>query len=40
MKLLLIGVGRWGRNHLKALQSLSGDQLYVVEGYLSDLKAC
>ena len=30
MNLLLIGVGRWGRNHLKALTRLV-DELYVVD---------
>jgi UDP-N-acetylglucosamine 3-dehydrogenase len=39
MKLLLIGVGRWGRNHLKALTNLV-DELYVVDADPSQLKAC
>ena len=39
MKLLLIGVGRWGRNHLKALTHLV-DELYVVDADPSQLKAC
>jgi hypothetical protein len=39
MKLLLIGVGRWGRNHLKALTNLA-DELYVVNADPSQLKAC
>jgi predicted dehydrogenase len=39
MNLLLIGVGRWGRNHLKALTSLV-DELYVVDADPSQLKAC
>ena len=39
MKLLLIGVGRWGRNHLKALKNLA-DELYVVDADPSQLKAC
>lgn len=39
MKLLLIGVGRWGRNHLKALKNLV-DELYVVDDDPSQLKTC
>lgn len=39
MKLLLIGVGRWGRNHLKALVKLV-DELYVVDMDSTQLKSC
>jgi predicted dehydrogenase len=39
MKLLLIGVGRWGRNHLKALTKLV-DELYVVDSDPNQLKGC
>ena len=39
MKLLLIGVGRWGKNHLKALRSLV-DELYVVDSDPNQLKIC
>ncbi len=39
MKLLLIGVGRWGRNHLKALAKLV-DELYVVDMDPAQLKSC
>jgi len=39
MKLLLIGIGRWGKNHLKALKQLA-DELYVVDADPSQLKAC
>jgi len=39
LKLLLIGVGRWGRNHLKALAPLV-DELYVVDSDPDQLKAC
>src|SRR4030042_4185139 len=39
MKLLLIGVGRWGRNHLKTLSTLV-DELYVVDADPHQLKAC
>lgn len=39
MRLLLIGVGRWGRNHLKALKSLV-DELYVADSDPSQLKVC
>jgi predicted dehydrogenase len=39
MKLLLIGVGRWGRNHLKALTQLV-DELYVVDMDPAQLKSC
>ncbi len=39
MKLLLIGVGRWGKNHLKALLKLV-DDLYVVDSDPNQLEAC
>jgi UDP-N-acetylglucosamine 3-dehydrogenase len=39
MKLLLIGLGRWGKNHLKALASLV-DELFVVDSEPSQLKVC
>jgi len=39
MKLLLIGIGRWGKNHLKALTSLV-EELYVVDSDPSQLKVC
>ncbi len=39
MKLLLIGVGRFGMNHLKTLAGLA-DELYVVDSDPSQLKAC
>jgi predicted dehydrogenase len=39
MKLLLIGVGRWGMNHLRALTKLV-DELYVVDSDPNQLKAC
>jgi UDP-N-acetylglucosamine 3-dehydrogenase len=39
MKLLLVGIGRWGKNHLKALTKLA-DELYVVDSDQSQLKAC
>ncbi len=39
MKLLLIGIGRWGKNHLKALTKLA-DELYVVDFDQSQLKTC
>lgn len=39
MKLLLIGVGRWGRNHLKALRGLAGE-LYVADSDPNQLKIC
>jgi UDP-N-acetylglucosamine 3-dehydrogenase len=39
MKLLLIGVGRWGKNHLRALTSLV-DELYVVDSDPGQLKTC
>jgi UDP-N-acetylglucosamine 3-dehydrogenase len=37
MKLLLIGLGRWGRNHLKTLKSLV-DGLYVVDSDPNQLR--
>ncbi len=39
MKLLLVGIGRWGKNHLKALAKLA-DELYVVDSDQTQLKAC
>jgi len=39
MKLLLVGIGRWGKNHLKALTKLA-DELYVVDADQSQLKVC
>jgi len=39
MKLLLIGVGRWGKNHLKALKKLV-DELYVVDSDPGQLRVC
>lgn len=39
MKVLLIGIGRWGKNHLKALTKLA-EELYVVDSDASQLKAC
>jgi UDP-N-acetylglucosamine 3-dehydrogenase len=39
MKLLLIGVGRWGRNHLKTLTKLV-DELYVVDMDPAQLNSC
>lgn len=39
MKLLLIGMGRWGKNHLKALTRLV-DEVYVSDIDPSQLKAC
>jgi len=39
MKLLLVGIGRWGKNHLKALTKLA-DELYVVDSDQSQLKGC
>ena len=39
MKLLLIGVGRFGKNHLKTLVDLV-DELYVVDSDPNQLKAC
>ncbi|MGQ9646391.1 MAG: Gfo/Idh/MocA family protein [Thermodesulfobacteriota bacterium] len=37
MKVLLIGVGRWGKNHLKALRQLV-DELYVADSDPAQLK--
>jgi UDP-N-acetylglucosamine 3-dehydrogenase len=37
MKLLLVGIGRWGRNHLKTLTRLV-DDLYVVDADPNQLK--
>ncbi len=39
MKVLLIGIGRWGKNHLKALTKLV-DELYVVDLDPNQLKVC
>ena len=39
MKLLLIGIGRWGKNHLKVLTKLT-DELYVVDSDQRQLEAC
>ncbi len=39
MKLLLIGIGRFGKNHLKTLAGLV-DELYVADSDPSQLKAC
>jgi UDP-N-acetylglucosamine 3-dehydrogenase len=39
MRLLLIGLGRWGKNHLKALKDLV-DELYVVDSDPDQLKVC
>jgi predicted dehydrogenase len=39
MRLLLIGVGRWGMNHLKTLKKLA-DELYVVDSDPNQLKVC
>jgi UDP-N-acetylglucosamine 3-dehydrogenase len=39
MKILQIGVGRWGKNHLKALSKLC-DGLYVVDADAGQLKTC
>jgi predicted dehydrogenase len=39
MRLLLIGAGRWGRNHLKALIKLV-DELYVADSDPNQLKVC
>jgi UDP-2-acetamido-3-amino-2,3-dideoxy-glucuronate N-acetyltransferase len=39
MKLLLIGIGRWGKNHLKALTNLV-EELYVTDSDPSQLKVC
>lgn len=37
MKMLLIGIGRWGRNHLKTLSKMV-DDLYVVDADANQLK--
>jgi predicted dehydrogenase len=39
MTLLLIGLGRWGKNHLKVLTKLV-DELYVADSDPSQLKTC
>jgi UDP-N-acetylglucosamine 3-dehydrogenase len=39
MKVLLIGLGRWGKNHLKALASLV-DELYVADSDPKQLDVC
>jgi len=39
MKLLLIGLGRWGKNHLKTLTKLT-KELYVVDADPNQLKSC
>lgn len=39
MKILQIGLGRWGKNHVKALTKL-GSELYVVDVDSAQLKAC
>jgi len=39
MRLLLIGLGRWGKNHLKTLLDLV-DELYVADSDPNQLKAC
>ena len=39
MKILQIGVGRWGKNHLKSLMKLC-DELYVVDADPGQLKTC
>jgi len=39
MRLLLIGVGRWGINHLKTLNKLA-DELYVVDSDPKQLRVC
>jgi len=38
-RILLIGLGRWGKNHLKALTKLV-DELYVVDADSNQLQAC
>ena len=38
MRLLLVGLGRWGKNHLKALKKLT-NELYVVDADPNQLKA-
>ncbi len=39
MRILQIGVGRWGKNHLKALSALCGE-LFVVDADPEQLKVC
>ncbi len=39
MKILLIGIGRWGKNHLIALQKLVGE-LFVSDSDPGQIKAC
>jgi predicted dehydrogenase len=39
MKLLLVGIGRWGRNHLKALTKLASE-VYVADSDTKQLKTC
>lgn len=39
MRILLIGVGRWGRNHLKSLMKLA-DELYVADSDPGQSKVC
>lgn len=39
MKILLVGAGRWGKNHLKVLTKLV-DELYVADSDQSQLEAC
>jgi len=39
MKILLIGVGRWGKNHLRTLKELV-EELYVVDSNPERLKLC
>ncbi len=39
MRILLIGIGRWGKNHLKTLVNIT-DELYVVDSNPEQLKEC
>jgi len=39
LKILLIGAGRWGKNHLKVLTKLV-DEVYVVDSDLNQLEIC
>ncbi len=39
MRILLIGIGRWGKNHLKALSKIA-DELYVADLDPALLKTC
>ena len=39
MSVLLIGLGRWGKNHLKALAGLV-DELYVADSDPKQLASC